>query len=57
MSIEKAKQFLEMVEKDEKLSSLSKEFTSAELAQAAEEMNLDAVTGGGNAGCGSMMDI
>lgn len=46
MSLEKAKDFLKLIEQNEQLVALRKEFTSEELAQAEQELALDDVSGG-----------
>lgn len=50
MSVESAKQFLEEVLKDPTLFEMLKDISANDLAQAAENMQLDQVSGGGRPG-------
>lgn len=47
MAVEKAKEFLELAAKDEKLKALLQEISLDDLKQAVEEVSLDEVAGGG----------
>lgn len=46
MSVEKAKEYLSLIAKDERLNALNKEFDAEDLKKAADELDLDDVSGG-----------